>query len=120
MIVVTQTAEIVEGNHLHVGTGESIGQLLANRVEDAEAGLLLDALGESFFGTLGAFLRCRLVTSDARMHGAFLITANVENCACSLTVDKHSGVCVWALALAFRSQELTFDEHVSRVPVCLP
>jgi len=35
VVVVAQTPEVVEGNHLQVWPGENIGQLLADGFEDA-------------------------------------------------------------------------------------
>jgi hypothetical protein len=48
VVVVAQTPEVVEGDHLQVGPGESVRQLLADGFEDADSRQLLDALGKCF------------------------------------------------------------------------
>ena len=53
MIVVAQTSEVVEGDHLQVWSRERVGQLLADGVEDAHSRKFLDALGKRFFDFSG-------------------------------------------------------------------
>jgi hypothetical protein len=59
VIVVAQTPEVVERNHLQVWPRENIRQPLADGFEDADSRKLLDALGKCFFFALGLLLRCR-------------------------------------------------------------
>jgi hypothetical protein len=63
VIVVAQTPEVVEGYHLQVRPRENLRQFLADAVENADAGQLLDALGNGLFLALCLLLRCRLVCS---------------------------------------------------------
>src|SRR6266849_5099825 len=56
MIVVSQAPEVVEGDHLQVGPGEGVWQLLADGFENTHTRLLLDALGKGFLLALGLLL----------------------------------------------------------------
>ena len=71
VIVVAQTTEVVEGDPLQVGPGESIRKFLADGFEDADSRQLLDALSKNFLLALGLLLRRRLVAGHAIADDAF-------------------------------------------------
>ena len=120
MIVVAQTPEVVEGDHLQVWPGESIRQLLADSFKDADTRQLLDALGKCFFLALGLLLRRRLVARHAVVNFAFLGLAEIENAASALAVNEDGGFCVGTFPFCFGSAVLPFKEHVFGVAVRLP
>ena len=53
MVVVAQTPEVVEGDHLQVGPGENVRQLLADGFEDADSPLFLETLRKGFLDFSG-------------------------------------------------------------------
>ena len=81
MVVVAQTPEVVERDHLQVWPGESIRQLLAHGFEDADSRGLLDALGKRFLLAMGKFLRRGLVAGHAVVNLAFLGLTEMRNAA---------------------------------------
>src|SRR5437660_12920760 len=97
MVVVAQTPEVVEGNHLQVWAGEGVGQLLADGFKDAYPQQFLDALGKSFFLAFRSLLRRRLVAGHTIVNVALLGLADIENAASTLAVDENGGFGVGAL-----------------------
>ena len=91
VIVVTEPLEIIEYSHFEIGTRERRGKFFANRVENSNAALFFDTLGQQLLGARSTFLRCRLVVGNTRMHAAFLIEAHVEEGAGVAAVDDDGG-----------------------------
>src|SRR5204862_1054133 len=91
VVVMAQTPEVVEGDHLQVGPRESFRQFLADGFENSDSRQLLDTLGESFFLALGLLLRRRLVAGHAVVNVAFLGLAKIENAASTLAVNENGG-----------------------------
>src|SRR5712692_9958966 len=120
MIVVSQAPEVVEGDHLQVGPGEGVWQLLADGFENTHPRQLLDALGKGFLLALGLLLRCRLIASHAIVNLAFLGPANIKDASSILAVNENCGFRVGALPFCFGFPVLPFKEHVFGTAVCLP
>lgn len=67
VIVVAETPEVVERDHFQFEERQARCELLANRVESANARLFFDTLGQEFLGPRGAFLRRRLIARLLRV-----------------------------------------------------
>src|SRR5882762_6541220 len=89
VIIVAQTTEVIEGNHLEVWPGDCVWQFLADGVEGTESCLFFDALGQDFFRPLRTLLRRWLIARDLHVHWTFVVLANVEDCSCVPAIDKN-------------------------------
>ncbi|SRR5216684_5487570 len=91
VIVMAQTSEVVEANHLQIRPGQSVRELLADGVKDSHPRLFLDALGKSFLFAMCLFLRRRLIAGNAVVNVAFIGLAEIEDAASTLAVNKNGG-----------------------------
>jgi len=120
VIVVSQTLEVVEGNHLQVWPGESVRQLLADGFEDADSREFSRRAPQVLPSCVGLVPAASAGSVSRGCEPRIFRSDRVENAASTLAVNENSGFRIGALPFCFRFPVLPFEKHVFGMAVSLP